>query len=170
MKIHILVTWHRLSILLDTIWNKDNYNSFLNEVENLILKEFPNKSNYIFHLWWCEGWDNDIWQILLKNWYYYEMFIVEKDLYWKSTWDNIEKLKFSILKKFAKKVYIIKWWYMKRDKILSIWCTWIVSCCLNEKSWTWFTIKNWLKTWVWQLINHNNIYNSIRIWKQKMLI
>lgn len=142
---HILITWHRPEKIILNEGGKAWYEKLLKKAEKLILKFFPDKENYVFHLGGCEWWDNDIGDVLLKHWYKFELFVPKKDKKWKDYWDTIEFIKYVLLKKYAIKTHIIPWWYMARDRRLAKDCSIMLSYCRDSKSGTFFTIKEFLK-------------------------
>ena len=72
---NISFTWHRITQLKNTLLkNNINFNIFLEDLKNYILKNF-NKGKNIFFVWWSDWFDNIIGEILAKNWFKYILML-----------------------------------------------------------------------------------------------
>ena len=146
-KIHVLITWHQESTLKQ-FWLKEKLTreQFIRKyiIDNLN-KYFQDKEKYIFHVWWCDWWDNMIWNVLSDMWYEYELFVPYFDINWRNYWNSIQNKEYDNTKKNAKTIHIVNWWYLKRNIALAKWCTSIFSFITRIKSWTKHTINCFYK-------------------------
>lgn len=143
-KQHILVTGHRTEKIKKYLEEVD-YKGFFEVIERIILQTFRNKEKYIFHVGGCEGWDNEISLILLKNWYTCKGFFVKSDINWKEDWSKKDIKDFEYIKKHIKDIIIMDTWYRERDRQMAQGCSGILAYCKEVNSWTWYTVKDFLQ-------------------------
>lgn len=141
-KIHVLITWHSEDTLKQ-FWLKEKLtrDQFIQKyiIDNLNTY-FQEKEKYIFHVWWCDWWDNMIWNVLSDMWYEYELFVPYFDINWRKYWNSIQNKEYDNTKKNAKTIHIVDWSYLKRNRELAKWCTSVFSFIKKMRSWTKYTI------------------------------
>jgi len=83
---------------------------FKDAIERSILLNYP-KNKFYFTLWGWNWFDNLVWEILARHWYFYDMVLPCFDENGESFRRNLEAIKrFKVVKEQATRVLILKGW------------------------------------------------------------
>ena len=156
----VVVTWHSEWKMNYALSEKNiSLEDFRKEVEEEILKNFD-KEKFIFRIWWCDWFDNLVWEILIKNWYDYILAVPSFDKNWRDYRSKSEMELFNKIKKNAKRFNSVKWWYYERNAFLAK--TWwsLLAFCKSFASWTWQTIRMYHDS----VLKHKQFVEILKKW------